>query len=162
MLLVVGSCGDSGIPTSSPSAGRGAGVVVRVIDGDTIEVELLGTKERVRLIGVDSPEKTGGLRDPECFGDEATAFMSSLLPMGSPVLLERDVEARDDYDRLLAYVHADGLFVNLHLIEQGLAVDFPYPPNTTYAEEFSEAADIAARKGMGLWSHCGSADRPLG
>lgn len=148
---------------AAPAGTAGArAVVTHVVDGDTVEVAIGGATESVRLIGIDSPEKTGGLRPAECYGDEASARARQLLPRGSEVRLLRDVEARDRYDRLLAYVfRADGLFVNLDLVEDGYAAAFPYEPNTSFSDELAQAEAGARRLGLGLWGACGSPDRAL-
>jgi len=152
---------STGAPVATAPATATA-VVVEVVDGDTVEVAIGDRVESVRLIGIDSPEKTGGLRPAECFGDEATARARQLLPRGSDVGLVRDVEARDRYDRLLAYVFGpDGSFVNLDLVEDGYAAAFPFEPNTTFATEFAAAESAARRLGLGLWGACGSPDREL-
>lgn len=141
----------------------GSATVVDVTDGDTIKVRLQGDVENVRLIGIDTPEThgRGGLR--ECFGREATSRTAALLPPGTPVRLERDVEPRDRYGRLLAYVFRvdDGLFVNLTLAREGYAAQLTIPPNVTYAEEFREAVAKARGSARGLWRRCGNADTPL-
>ena len=138
------------------SAGAGAAEVVRVVDGDTIVVRLGGTEERVRLLGIDTPESVDPRSPVECFGKEAAAHTGSLLPPGTPVRLVRDVEARDRYDRLLAYVYRidDGTFVNLRLVEDGYAAVLTYPPNVAHADEFVAAAGEARESGRGLWSAC--------
>ena len=94
-----------------------------VTDGDTITVSVDGTKEKVRLIGIDTPETKKPDTPVQCFGPEATRSPTSLLPEGTPLHLERDVEARDKYGRLLAYVYRsdDGLFVNLEIVAKGYA-----------------------------------------
>ena len=76
-----------------------------------------GRDERVRLIGIDTPETVDPRKPVQCFGKEASDHTKALLPAGTAVRLERDAEARDRYDRLLAYVYraSDGLFVNLEL-----------------------------------------------
>ncbi|MGH9186629.1 MAG: thermonuclease family protein [Acidimicrobiales bacterium] len=127
-----------------------------VVDGDTIEVIVAGQRERVRLIGIDTPETVDPRRPVECFGREASDHTSTLLPHGTPVRLERDVEARDDYGRLLAYVFrpSDGLFVNVALVEDGYATVLTIPPNVAYAGEFADAAGRARESGRGLWSSC--------
>src|SRR4051812_12228425 len=79
--------------------------VDHVVDGDTVEVIVGGRHERVRLIGVDTPEVFVQRGSPDCYGPEASAFTKRLLPPGSAVRLERDVVGRDDYGRLLAYVY---------------------------------------------------------
>jgi micrococcal nuclease len=134
-------------------------VVVRVIDGDTVEVRIGGATEPVRLIGIDTPERTDSLRPAECYGDEATVRARQLLPEGSPIRLLRDVEGRDRYDRLLAYVfRIDGMFVNLELVVGGFAVAFPFEPNTAYAGQLDRAEADARRAGAGLWGSCGGPD----
>ena len=134
--------------------------MVEVVDGDTVVVQVADRTERVRLIGIDTPEATGGFLPAECYGDEATAFTRSLLPGRTEVRLTRDVEARDRYDRLLAYVHraGDGLFVNLEIAASGYAEALVIEPNTTHADAFYAAAANARGQGLGLWSECGSAD----
>lgn len=146
-----------------PTAIEANATVQRVIDGDTVDVRVAGRSERVRLIGIDTPEPPGGTRPPECFGAEASAYTESLLPPGTAVRLVRDEEARDDYGRLLAYVEraADGLFVNLHLAETGHADALTIEPNTAHAGAIGAAVAAAQRAGLGLWSACGGPDVPL-
>ena len=140
-----------------------AATVMEVVDGDTVVVQVAGRTERVRLIGIDTPEVSGGFLPAECYGDEATAFTSALLPVGTEVRLTRDIEARDRYDRLLAYVHrsGDGLFVNLEITANGYAEALVIEPNVTHASAFYAAAGDARDQGLGLWGHCGSADKAL-
>ncbi|MCY4102385.1 MAG: thermonuclease family protein [bacterium] len=148
-----------GIP---PAAARAE--VVRVVDGDTVVVALEGGRtENVRLIGIDTPEKPGGHLPAECFGAEATAFASVLLPPGTPVLLTGGAETRDVYDRLLAYVHraTDGLLVNMALAREGYAAALSIAPNTDYSAHFSRAVEEARAEDLGLWAACGGADTPL-
>ncbi len=147
-------------PESTAATVGIAATVTEVIDGDTVVVEVAGRSERVRLIGIDTPEATGGFLPAECYGDEATAFTSALLPIGTDVRLTRDIEGRDRYERLLAYVHrsGDGLFVNLEIAAQGYAEALIIEPNTIHADDFYTAAAHARDQGMGLWSACGSAD----
>jgi micrococcal nuclease len=138
--------------------------VERVVDGDTIIATFDGgRRENVRLIGIDTPEKPGGRLPAECFGTEATAFTSVLLPPGTPVLLTGGAETRDIYDRLLAYIHraADGLFVNMALAREGYAAALPIPPNTDYTAHFAAATEAARAENRGLWAACGDADTPL-
>ena len=148
--------------SSEPAAAMvgAAATVVEVVDGDTVVVEMVGRTERVRLIGIDTPEVAGGYLPAECYGDEATVFTKSLLPEGTEVRLTRDIEARDRYDRLLAYMHraSDGLFVNLEIAANGYAEALVIEPNTTHADSFYAAAGDARDHGLGLWDACGSAD----
>ena len=159
-LLVVVGCGagDGDSTGEEPGAGR----VERVVDGDTIVVELASGQETVRLIGIDTPESADPRQPVECFGREASAHASELLPAGSRVRLVRDVEPRDRYDRLLAYVYRlpDELFVNLALVRDGYAVPLTYPPNVAHTEEILAASREAREAGRGLWSACDGADDP--
>ena len=131
-------------------------VVERVVDGDTIDVSIDGRGDTVRLIGIDTPETKKPDTPVECFGPEASARLAELLPPGTPVRLERDIDSRDKFGRLLAYVHRepDDLFVNAVLIDEGLARPYPFEPNTTYADQFAAAAETARTNGIGLWSAC--------
>ncbi len=145
-------------PDLAPNA-----TVERVVDGDTIIVEINGSRERVRLLGVDTPESVAEHRPVQCFGAESSAFLGELLPEGTEVTLLRDTEARDRYDRLLAYVvrSSDQRFINLELIERGFASVLIYEPNSRYRELFEEAEDVASDNGIGLWGVCGGPGVPL-
>jgi micrococcal nuclease len=161
--LALGACSRAG----SSGATNGASdriVVTKEVDGDTIRVRVGGgAEERVRFIGVDTPEThgPGGLR--ECFGQEAARRTAELLPPGTEVRLVRDAEARDKYGRLLAYVYRarDGLFVNLSLAQDGFAAALTIPPNVAHADEFVKAAADARAAGRGLWGRCGGPDTPI-
>ena len=132
-------------------------VVASITDGDTVRVHMSdGVNEPVRFIGIDTPETRDPRRGVECFGNEATAQTASLLPVGTPVRLEFDVEERDRYDRLLAYVYRadDGLFVNEALVAGGWAAPYRFPPNVRYADRFSDLGAQARAQGLGLWGAC--------
>ena len=143
---------------AAPSGGGAPGVatVVRVIDGDTVIVDVGGREESIRLIGIDTPESVDPNRPVECNGPEASHHLDELLPAGTEVRLERDEEARDRYGRLLAYVFrtADGLFVNLQIATVGDAEVLSIPPNTAYAPELGAAVADARRSGRGMWGAC--------
>ncbi len=115
-----------------------------------------GVEERVRLIGIDTPETKKPNTPVECFGPEATAFTQSLLPEGTDVYLERDVEARDIYGRLLGYAYLvdTGAFVNLEIVRQGYAQPLTIPPNVAHTSEFVDAARAAEESNVGLWATC--------
>ncbi len=116
-------------------------LVARVIDGDTI---VLTDGERVRLIGVDSDEKGG-----ECY-EEAKQRMQELVE-GKDVLLEKDITNRDKYGRLLRYIYVDDVFVNLVMVEEGLAQVYTFKPDVKYVKQFEDALRVA-RDGNGcLW-----------
>ena len=129
---------------------------MNVVDGDTVELRIKKRREIVRLIGIDTPETVHPSKPVECYGPEASAFLSDLLPPGSVVRITRDVEARDYYGRLLLYLHraSDNVFVNLHLVETGHALPYPFEPNTRYSAQFTAAARTAHQNGSGLWTAC--------
>jgi micrococcal nuclease len=149
-----GAADTSTTPASTIVASNA--IVDRVVDGDTVVVDIGGRREPVRLIGIDTPETVKPNSPVECFGPEASAATKALLPEGTPVRLVRDVEARDDYDRLLAYVYRaeDGMFVNLELVRSGFATLLTFPPNTAHVDDFTRAANDARASGLGLWSGC--------
>lgn len=130
--------------------------MIRVVDGDTIDATVDGQRQRIRLIGIDTPETKKENTPVQCYGPEASAFTTSLLPKGTPLYLERDVVGRDDYGRLLAYVYRlpDRVFVNAELVRQGYARLLTFPPNVAHATEFVRAAQEANRAGRGLWGAC--------
>ncbi|CAB4548083.1 MAG: thermonuclease family protein [Actinomycetes bacterium] len=155
--LVASGCSGLAADRTPPSTVVDTNAVVeRVVDGDTVVVDVDGRRETVRLIGIDTPETVRPGSPVECFGPEASAATKELLPAGTPVRLERDVEARDDYDRLLVYLvrATDGLFVNLELVRAGYATPLTFPPNVAHVDEFVAAAAEARDAGRGLWSGC--------
>ena len=113
-------------------------LVERVIDGDTIE--LRGGK-RVRLLGIDSPEKK------QYYCEEATERLRQLVE-GKDVGLEKDATNRDKYGRLLRYVYVDEVFVNLEMVKEGYAVLFTTPRNVKHLEELMKVEDEAKLKGI--------------
>ncbi len=164
LVIVVGALLALTPSCASPAAGApGTATVVETIDGDTVDVDIAGTREHVRLIGIDTPETKHPTTPVECFGHEASAHVAELLPPGTIVRLERDVEARDRYGRLLAYVYRvdDGLFVNLAQADGGFADALPFPPNVAHRDELAAAVDAARAGGVGLWSACGGPDVPV-
>jgi micrococcal nuclease len=150
----------SGSATGDRAGPAGSDVVVRVVDGDTVELRSAG---KSRLIGVDTPEVFGG---QECFGREASAFAKRVLRPGLRVRVERDVEERDRYGRTLIYLRLpDGRSFNELLVAEGYAVPLTIPPNVRHAERFRELARRARKRAAGLWSShaCdGDPDRPAG
>jgi micrococcal nuclease len=125
---------------------------VRVSDGDTVRVKLDGGREeRVRYIGIDTPEVTAG----ECFAAEAADFNEELVA-GREVRLVLDTDERDRYGRLLAYVYAGDTFVNAELVRAGYAQPLTVPPNVRFEDRFRRLARDARRDGRGLWASCSS------
>ena len=158
VVLAAGGCRGSDESTASPSTVLEPNArVVRVVDGDTLVVHIGGDDERVRLIGIDTPESVKPETPVECWGKEASATTAELLPKGTAVRLERDAEARDAYDRLLAYVRraTDGLLVNVELARRGAADALTIEPNTAYRSEIAAAVADARAAGRGLWAVCG-------
>ena len=156
-VVAVSACStDSSVASTSTGPLIANATVIYVSDGDTIGVEIDGVEERVRLIGIDTPETKKPDTPVECFGPEATTFTKSLLPTGTSLHVRRDVEARDVYGRLLAYVYRsdDGLFVNLEIIGQGYARPLTISPNVAHADEFVVAARNAEATNVGLWAGC--------
>lgn len=155
-VAVLAGCGGADRVGRPGDVVQANATVVRVVDGDTLVVDADGVDERVRLIGINTPESVDRNRPVMCFGKEASAHLEELLPEGTPVRLERDVEARDRYDRLLAYVYraADGEFVNLAMVRDGFAQQYTFPPNVAHTEQFGDAERVARRGGVGLWSAC--------
>lgn len=152
--------------TQAQSGGGVIGVITDVIDGDTVAVELaepFNVIETVRLLGIDTPEKPGGPRPPECGGSSASAFTNAAIPAGTTVLLARDRETRDVYGRLLAWVirASDGANINLAVVEAGHATALSIAPNNALRSEVSGAADRARRNKRGFWSECGGLPYPL-
>jgi micrococcal nuclease len=155
---LVGMVGTVGCAPSDAPA-HGAATVVTVVDGDTIDVRIGGRDERVRMVGIDTPETKRPDTPVECFGPEATAYTAGMLPPGTEVRIERDVVGRDDYGRLLGYVHlagTSGAFVNLEVVRNGFALPLTIAPNDTYAAEFAAAARQAEARDVGLWAACSS------
>jgi micrococcal nuclease len=153
LAVVVVLVARGGRESSRPGFGRAR--VLRVVDGDTIRVLLGGRTERVRYIGVDTPESVKPGTPVQCFGERASRANAALVA-GRSVRLVGDVEQRDRYGRLLAYVYRepDGAFVNAQLVRSGYARPLTIAPNVAHAAEFAQLARDARRAGRGLWSAC--------
>ena len=123
------------------------GRVTKVLDGDTIIVEGVGT---VRYLGIDTPELHHPRKPVQRLADQARVANLRLVG-GSAVRLVTDVEVRDAYGRLLAYVYRGEAMVNKKLVRQGLARSFPFAPNLTHAAEFAALERRARRDHLGLW-----------
>lgn len=127
--------------------------VIRVIDGDTVEVEIGSKTDTVRYIGMDTPETVEPGYPVECYGPQASSA-NKFLVEDKNVELELDTEERDTYGRLLAYVYEEGRFVNGELVEQGYATADEFKPNVKYADEFRELEQQARYENKGLWDKC--------
>jgi micrococcal nuclease len=126
--------------------------VQRVSDGDTFIATVKGRRERVRVIGVDTPESVDPNRPDEPYGQEASDFAEHYLD-GETVRLAGDAEPRDRFGRMLAYVWLeDGTFWNALLVAEGYAQQLTIPPNVTYADLFRRLAGEARQRDRGLWA----------
>ncbi|NYF10077.1 endonuclease YncB(thermonuclease family) [Leifsonia sp. AK011] len=120
-----------------------------VHDGDTL---FLTDGRKVRLLGINTPEVGDNL---ECYGDEATAALRSLLPEGTDVWVLSDVEALDQYGRSLLFVYLpDGTNVNIAMVRSGAAEVVQYDPNWLLQGELRAAEDAAYSEGAGIWGNC--------
>ena len=135
---------------SPASAGSVEGTVVRIVDGDTIYVQLADRVEKIRYIGVNAPEVHHPLKGEEPGGREA-AEVNRRLVDGRHVRLELDVRTRDRYGRLLAYVWAGDTMVNAELVRLGYAQVVTVPPNVRYQQLFIKLQREARDSHRGLW-----------
>ncbi len=131
-------------------------LVKRVIDGDTIEIE---NGQKIRYIGIDTPETVHPDKPVQCFGREASLKNKELVE-GKSVRLEKDVSETDKYGRLLLYVYLvneksePSIFINDYLVRQGYAHSSSYPPDVKYQERFRQAEAEARQNNRGLWANC--------
>jgi micrococcal nuclease len=153
-LLLRAGGGEDRSPGERDAGGRTATAdVLRVVDGDTIEVSLEGRTEDVRYIGVDTPESVTPGEPVECFGRRASEFNRRLVD-GRTVSLRFDHERRDRYERLLAYVEVGDRDVNAELVRRGFARTLTIAPNDSRAGLFARLEREAGRAGRGLWGAC--------
>jgi micrococcal nuclease len=141
--------------SAAPPASGGIAQVVRVVDGDTIVVRLRGSYEKVRYIGMDTPESVKPGVPVQCYAKRASAENHRLVD-GRRVRLVVGVEPRDRYGRILAYVYrlGDGRFVNAALLAGGFARTLTIPPNDRFAPRFAALERTAQREDRGLWRVC--------
>jgi micrococcal nuclease len=154
-LVVLAACSPAGSKPTAPASPLQPGTVpvLKVTDGDTIHVLYQGEDERVRLIGIDTPEVPWYGGQGDCYGVEAGLYARARLD-GKRVRLEFDSELRDRYGRLLAYVYVGNELFNLTLVQQGYATDDPIRPDLKRAALFAAAESEARVAGRGLWSSC--------
>ena len=144
-----------------PELVGGEAIVVEVVDGDTLVADVGGDRETIRLLGIDTPETHHPTKPVECYGAEASARLAELAPRGATIRLERDVEARDHYGRLLVYVFVgadggdDATSVNQVLVTEGYAVALPVEPNRALRNRLAAAEHEARSHHLGLWGACG-------
>ncbi len=135
------------------------GIVSRVVDGDTIVVTINGTEEKIRFIGVNTPESVGRYsKKPQLYGKEASAYTKAQLD-GKTVYLQKDVSDRDKYGRLLRYVwleepdksNLEEQMFNAILIKEGYGRVMTYPPDVKYSKTFVGIEERARENNRGLW-----------
>jgi micrococcal nuclease len=144
--------------TITASSSATLALVKRVIDGDTIELE---SGQKVRYIGVDTPELHHPQKAVQCFGEEAKNINQKLVE-GKTIKLEKDISETDRYGRLLRYVFlpdsnnasGSGIFINQYLIEEGYAYAATFPPDVKYAELFRQKQQATRINNKGLWKAC--------
>jgi len=131
--------------------------VTRVIDGDTIEIE---TGQKVRYIGIDTPELHSPKKEVQCFAQEAFLKNKELVE-GKVIKLEKDVSETDKYGRLLRYVYLQeknsstaAIFVNNYLVDNGYAYAASFPPDIKFADLFRQSQEKARTSIFGLWNNC--------
>lgn len=127
-------------------------LVKRVVDGDTIEIE---GGQKIRYIGIDTPETIHPDKPVQCFGIEASLKNKEMVE-GKLVRLEKDVSETDKYGRLLRYVYIGDTLINDFLVRQGFANSSTYPPDIKYHDQFHKAEEEARGNNRGLWSNCPS------
>jgi len=139
---------------TGPTGRTEIGQVVRVTDGDTIRVEIEGVEERVRYIGVDTPESVDPRKTIQPYAVEADRANRRLVE-GREVVLEIDVSERDRYGRLLRYVWVDAaegwVLVNFQLVSDGYASAVTYPPDVKYQALLLDAERAAREAAVGMW-----------
>lgn len=148
VVAVLLAASVAGAQPSAPSILDGQ--VVHVVDGDTIAVRIGGRVEKVRYIGVNTPEIHHPTKGEQPGGREAGGVNRDLVG-GKRVRLELDVQSRDRYGRLLAYVWVSDLMVNAELVRRGYAQVMTVPPNVRYQELFLKLQRDAREAGRGLW-----------
>ena len=147
---------QSSVSSTTPSSvGEEAVKVVRVVDGDTINVLINGKTEPVRYIGIDTPETVDPRKPVQCFGVESSKKNKELVE-GALVRLEKDITDRDKYNRLLRYVWLNNVLINEKLVADGFAKSYSYPPDVKYQERFVAAEKKARENKLGLWTACAS------
>ena len=153
---------STAMPSAAVAATSTSATVIKVVDGDTIDVAILGQEERIRLLGINTPETVDPRRPVQCFGKEASAFTKELLS-GKTVRLEPDPsqDDRDRYGRLLRHVFLeDGTHVNLKLVAEGYAHEYTYERAGRYQEILKDAERAARVAGKGLWNPATCAGNP--
>jgi len=150
MLGLTGCVDQKADPASNPKQFQSA-QLVEVVDGDTAMFKINGKVETVRFLLVDTPETHYPKKGKQPFGPEASEFTKNLLTHAKRITLEFDVEKRDEYGRMLAYVYADGKSVQEELLKRGLArVSYIYE-SRRHLTKYRKTEDVARKKQNGIW-----------
>lgn len=153
LLLGFSVLAEAGVREKAGSPAK----VVRVNDGDTITAFVDGRYEKIRLIGIDAPEM--GQRP---WGGRAKKHLEDILSSAGPVYVEYDVEKRDKYGRILAYIKtASGRLVNADMLRDGYAVLFTFPPNVKRVDDMISAQKQAREARLGIWGANGLTQAPV-
>lgn len=163
LILIIVGCSDldtiledniTDTETEEVATSKESVKIDRVVDGDTIDVELSnGHIATVRLLLIDTPESVHPEKEEQPFGKESSDFAKKRLKKGQTVTLEIGNPKRDKYERLLAYIWLDEVNFNQLMIEEGFArIAYIYEPNTKYLEEFKKAENQAEKNGNNIWS----------
>ncbi|MDH3260206.1 MAG: lamin tail domain-containing protein [Acidimicrobiia bacterium] len=145
LIIAAGAAACSPATVSNPTTPGVAAYVIDVQDGDSLVVEINGSEEKVRLIGINAPEYD------ECFGPESATGLRDLIA-DTEVQVVPDVEARDQYGRLLGYVYREGTLINEEMARRGLVLARAFQPNTALQERLDAAAQEARDNERGMWS----------
>jgi len=149
LAAVFSGCNDR---PAAVQPGREPVKVERVVDGDTFEIKKDGKKEKVRMIGVDTPETKKPDTPVMFYGKEASDYTTKRLE-GKTVELEWDVERKDQYGRFLAYVWIGDEMLNRTLVREGYARIATFPPNVKYVDQFKKDQEQARSAKKGLWTN---------
>ncbi len=142
------SLNPSPVPeVAGAQTGTTEAVVTRVVDGDTVE---LSTGQKIRYIGIDTPETVKPGTEEQCGGKQASARNKELVE-GKTVKLQKDVSETDHFGRLLRYVYVDAVLINQLLAEEGLARAHAYKPDVSYQERLEQAEVKAKAAQKGIW-----------
>lgn len=157
LILLLYGISEKDIPIGGENRNRSLIRVEKVHDGDTISAMVENRYEKIRLIGIDTPEM--GQRP---WGSKAKEYLESLITSSSQTLkIEYDIEHRDKYGRILAYIRTkDGRLINEEMLRSGYAVLFTFPPNVKYVDKFISAQKEAQNKKLGIWGKKGLKQRP--
>jgi micrococcal nuclease len=156
----------AGVMVFKPNVNPDQAVVLRVVDGDTLKVNYQGRPERIRLLGIDTPESAVNpkarrdsrrtkkdLKNIILLGQQAKKYVQDRVKPGMVLHLEFDVRKNDQYGRMLAYVYLpDGRMLNEEILRDGYALVLTIPPNVKYQQRFLEAFQQARNERAGLWS----------